>query len=464
MGAGKTTLGREAGERLGRDVRSTSTSAIEASARQDDRRDLRGARRGGVPRIEARLRARRRSTDDEPAVIALGGGAVDDARGPRGAPRARVHGPRRRRRRDRVARVREDATGRSRSDEATFRALLRASGAPLYDEVADATRDRRRRRRARRGRRPRRAPARSSGSASSCPATARSRSSPTRTWPGSTGWRRSSRSAPRVATLHELPPGEAAKAVGRGRAALARAAARPRRDARRARRRRDDRRRRLRGRDLPARDRLGRRADDARRPGRRGDRRQDGDRPPGGKNLVGAFHWPVRTVIDPALLETLPEGELAERPRRGRQDGPARGRAALGAAARRGRAPLRRLQGGDLPARPARPRRARRSSTSGTRSRTRSRPPPTSSCRTARRSRSACSPRCGSPAATPPSSRSELRARAGRGSTASAPGRRSRATRRRRAAIPKLVLLERPAGRGSGSSCRRPRSVPRSTR
>jgi len=31
---------------------------------------------------------------------------------------------------------------------------------------------------------------------------------------------------------------------------------------------------------------------------------------PEGKNLVGAFHWPVRTVIDPVLLDTLPEGEL----------------------------------------------------------------------------------------------------------------------------------------------------------
>ncbi|MDQ3065589.1 MAG: 3-dehydroquinate synthase, partial [Actinomycetota bacterium] len=31
---------------------------------------------------------------------------------------------------------------------------------------------------------------------------------------------------------------------------------------------------------------------------------------PGAKNLVGAFHWPVRTVIDPALLATLPEAEL----------------------------------------------------------------------------------------------------------------------------------------------------------
>ena len=30
---------------------------------------------------------------------------------------------------------------------------------------------------------------------------------------------------------------------------------------------------------------------------------------PEGKNLVGAFHWPARTAIDPTLLETLPESE-----------------------------------------------------------------------------------------------------------------------------------------------------------
>jgi shikimate kinase/3-dehydroquinate synthase len=30
---------------------------------------------------------------------------------------------------------------------------------------------------------------------------------------------------------------------------------------------------------------------------------------PGGKNLVGAFHWPARTVVDPSLLATLPEAE-----------------------------------------------------------------------------------------------------------------------------------------------------------
>jgi 3-dehydroquinate synthetase len=30
---------------------------------------------------------------------------------------------------------------------------------------------------------------------------------------------------------------------------------------------------------------------------------------PAGKNLVGAFHWPARVVVDPLLLETLPESE-----------------------------------------------------------------------------------------------------------------------------------------------------------
>jgi shikimate kinase/3-dehydroquinate synthase len=33
---------------------------------------------------------------------------------------------------------------------------------------------------------------------------------------------------------------------------------------------------------------------------------------PQGKNLVGAFHWPGRTVIDPSLLETLPEAQRRE--------------------------------------------------------------------------------------------------------------------------------------------------------
>jgi 3-dehydroquinate synthetase len=33
---------------------------------------------------------------------------------------------------------------------------------------------------------------------------------------------------------------------------------------------------------------------------------------PQGKNLVGAFHWPARAVIDPATLETLPEDQRLE--------------------------------------------------------------------------------------------------------------------------------------------------------
>lgn len=33
---------------------------------------------------------------------------------------------------------------------------------------------------------------------------------------------------------------------------------------------------------------------------------------PQGKNLVGAFHWPVRTVVDPAMLATLPDPQRVE--------------------------------------------------------------------------------------------------------------------------------------------------------
>jgi shikimate kinase/3-dehydroquinate synthase len=33
---------------------------------------------------------------------------------------------------------------------------------------------------------------------------------------------------------------------------------------------------------------------------------------PQGKNLVGAFHWPARTIVDPALLQTLPEVQRLE--------------------------------------------------------------------------------------------------------------------------------------------------------
>ena len=142
---------------------------------------------------------------------------------------------------------------------------------------------------------------------------------------------------------------------------------------------------------------------------------------PQGKNLVGAFHWPARVVIDESAarrrcpsasgaraMAELIKTRAARRPRARR--------------ARRGR-----VQGGAVPARPARPR-AGSGSTSVTRSRTASRRPPTSTCRTARRSRSACSPRCAL-SGRDPAGRDGARSAAGRTSTASAPGRRCSATR-----------------------------------
>ncbi len=53
---------------------------------------------------------------------------------------------------------------------------------------------------------------------------------------------------------------------------------------------------------------------------------------PSGKNLVGAFHYPDRVLIDTALLETLPPRRAPQRDGRGRQDGAPRRAAALGAA------------------------------------------------------------------------------------------------------------------------------------
>ena len=52
---------------------------------------------------------------------------------------------------------------------------------------------------------------------------------------------------------------------------------------------------------------------------------------PQGKNLVGAFHWPARTLVDPALLETLSGAAAPRGHGRGREDGTARRRAVLGA-------------------------------------------------------------------------------------------------------------------------------------
>ena len=78
---------------------------------------------------------------------------------------------------------------------------------------------------------------------------------------------------------------------------------------------------------------------------------------PEGKNLVGAFHWPARTIVDPDTLDTLPADGGGKRPRRGREDRPPRGRPALGARDLRAGSPLCGVQGRRLPPRSVRPRR-----------------------------------------------------------------------------------------------------------
>ena len=149
--------------------------------------------------------------------------------------------------------------------------------------------------------------ARSSSSVTCCPGTGRPRSSPTRTWPGSTAPTRSSRSAVARVDAHGAARGEAKTAavcerlwqelrLDRGGIVVASAAHDRRRDRFVAATF-------LRGVAWAAVPTTlvaqvdaaigGKTAIDL----------------PQGKNLVGAFHWPVRTVIDPAALETLPEAE-----------------------------------------------------------------------------------------------------------------------------------------------------------
>jgi len=134
---------------------------------------------------------------------------------------------------------------------------------------------------------------------------------------------------------------------------------------------------------------------------------------PEGKNLVGAFHWPERTAIDPALLETLPPEEQR---------------------------------------------------TSATPSRTRSRRPATTTApATARRSPSACSRRCASRA------RTRLRStrccdRSPCASTAMPPGPHSRATRNPSTARRGSSCSRLPASRWPASNCLSSRYARPSTR
>ena len=129
-------------------------------------------------------------------------------------------------------------------------------------------------------------------------------------------------------------------------------------DARRDRRRLDDRSRRLRRGHLPARDRLDRGAVDARRPGRRGDRREGRHRPARGEEPRRRVPLAVPDRDRPDAPRDAARGGTAQRSRRGREDGPTARRAALGARHVRAGAHVCRVQVGDLPPRPLRPRRS----------------------------------------------------------------------------------------------------------
>ena len=270
MGAGKSTLGAQVAERLGRRFVDLDRE-LEQIAAADDLAGLRRARRGGVPRARGRGRAR------DACRRAAGGGRA-----------------RRRRGRDRVDPAR--AAG-ARADRVTSRSTLRPPGRVSAGETGRSRRRRRASMRCTSARSPlyAEAPTRSRatwtgscsrprGSTSRQGLLARLRRAGRGRGRGDRG-RDRARSAP--AAARGAGPRAARRRGGeeprRGRAALARAAARPRRHDRRVRRRLHDRRGGLRGRDVPARRSVGRRADDARRPGRRGDRRQDGGQPARGQ-------------------------------------------------------------------------------------------------------------------------------------------------------------------------------------
>ena len=184
---------------------------------------------------------------------------------------------------------------------------------------------------------------------------------------------------------------------------------------------------------------------------------------PGGKNLVGAFHWPVRTVIDPGTLETLPDTELENGRAELVKTGLLAGRAVLGAAAARGGAPLRRASRQRSACAIRTTAASARSSTSGTRSPTRSRRRPASSCRTGSAVALGLLAALRLSGLDTASGRGDAAAGAGAASTATARGPRSPATRRPSAACRGSSCSTRPAARGSASSCPRTRSVPLST-
>ena len=268
MGAGKTTVGRAA--------RAAPRPAVRrrATPRSSGARAARCARSSSATARPPSARSRRRSTRE---LLAARRRAGDRARRRRAASRGDARAAARarvlrlaRRRRSRPpgsastaprARGRWPATARRSSSSARARAALRGG----------RRRDRRRRRR-----RPRTSPARSPSRSGRAPGS--------RELALGRGRRRDRRRRARArrarGAVIALEGGEAAKSLAGLERALARARrarARAQRRDRVRRRRLGDRRRRLRRGDVPARRALARGAVDARRPGRRGDRRQDRD-------------------------------------------------------------------------------------------------------------------------------------------------------------------------------------------
>ena len=278
MGAGKSTLAAEVALRIGRpfldldDEIERRTGSTSSSSSAPASRASASIEEEIVCETLERL---------EPHVLALGGGAVLSERTRRAAARARDHVF--------VPIARRRGVGAS----PRLRSPARAGPRPVRGAVggaAAALRAGRRRRRARRRRhrprrrgRPRRARRAAPARRASSPATAASRSSAIRTSPASTAWTRSSRSARAsrrrtscrsarrrrrsrrsTALWHELRLDRSGTIVALGGGCTTDAAG-------------------LRRRDLSARHRLGAGADEPRRAGRRGDRRQDGDRPAAGQ-------------------------------------------------------------------------------------------------------------------------------------------------------------------------------------
>ena len=128
--------------------------------------------------------------------------------------------------------------------------------------------------------------------------------------PGRRRRRRRARRRARTGSAAAHAPGRGSKTLAEAERLWRCAADRPVVDARRGRRRHDDRPRRLRRRDVHARDRLGRGAVDAGRPGGRGDRRQ-GRRSTRrrGRTSSARSTGRQRPWSTPRLLETLPDEE-----------------------------------------------------------------------------------------------------------------------------------------------------------